>query len=623
MIEIGMIVNSEDMLRLAQKVSRKYTNIDVAYCRTYDDSLVQARKYQQQNVRLLVSRGGHCNNIRDSNIKLPMVEIPFMAQNIYLRLLEAQRNHKSYAVVGSRYLIDAVKAMKGNLDDVYRLFSVRHWKDFETQVKNAFDLGYEAVVCGYDAAPFVRRLGMTCYCITMREFEVEVAVREAQKLLDIIHAEEKWNSLFKAMLDTVHEGILSVDHEGKVIHCNKTAKTLLELDRATMVSGDLLSGSLAPSLRRALDDGEPTYDLLHDKENGKYTSTTMPIRVNEEVTGAVVVLQETAYVQQMEQNIRKQLVHNGLVARHHFHDIVGKSPAIRNVLEQAKQYSKVDSTLLIQGESGTGKELIAQSIHNESLRRHEAFVAINCATLPPSLLESELFGYAEGAFTGAKKGGKAGMFERGHNGTIFLDEIGEMSLDVQARLLRVLEERQIIRVGDDRVIPVNIRVIAATNKDLKHMVERGLFREDFYYRLNVLSLQLPPLRDRSDDVLLLAEHYLNNYAQRYGKTVPRLDVGATKVLCGYGWPGNARELKNVAERLVITTNSDVITQQAVLSALDLRQPPPRVGKLADIEQKLLEEALRDASGNKSIAAKKLGISRATFYNRMKKVEEVR
>ena len=227
----------------------------------------------------------------------------------------------------------------------------------------------------------------------------------------------------------------------------------------------------------------------------------------------------------------------------------------KETIQTAKRYALVSSTVLITGESGTGKEIFAQSIHNFSMRHNEAFVAINCATIAPNLLESELFGYVEGAFTGARHGGKIGLFELAHNGTIFLDEIGETSLDIQARLLRVLEERQIMRVGDDQIIPINIRIIAATNKDLRKMVEAGKFRSDFYYRLNVLPLKLRPLRDRKEDLYELIESFKKKYADEHSRNLFQFTPAGMDVMMNYSWPGNARELKNViaAEGFVILT----------------------------------------------------------------------
>ncbi len=257
--------------------------------------------------------------------------------------------------------------------------------------------------------------------------------------------------------------------------------------------------------------------------------------------GLVVHLQEITKVQRLEGEIRREMYAKGQIAKFSFNDIVGKSSSIERTIKYAKGFAVCDDTILIEGESGTGKELFAQAIHNGSRRYEHPFVAVNCASLPDNLLESELFGYVEGAFTGAKKGGKLGLFEVAHKGTIFLDEIGDISQLLQARLLRVLQEKQIRRIGDDRVIPVDVRVIAATNRKLSDLVANEQFRHDLYYRLNVLKLLLPPLRERLQDIPDLARYLLKNWSKdlEYCKKL-ELDR-AFKILQAYSWPGNIRE----------------------------------------------------------------------------------
>ena len=270
--------------------------------------------------------------------------------------------------------------------------------------------------------------------------------------------------------------------------------------------------------------------------------------------------------------------------------------------------------------------MFAQSIHNYSRRRGEAFVAVNCATIPANLLESELFGYVEGAFTGAKRGGKMGLFELAHKGTIFLDEIGETSLDMQARLLRVLEEHEIMRVGDDKVIPVDIRVIAASNRDLKKMVDEGSFRSDFYYRLDVLSLKLPPLRDCKENIETLIHNFTARYASENGRRPLEYTPEAMKLLVDYEWPGNVRELKNVVERLVVTCVDDRIDAGRVMDALHItallpvKTAPSGEGTLDEAEMRLIKRTLAECGGNKTQAAKRLGISRPTLHRKLRIME---
>lgn len=251
-------------------------------------------------------------------------------------------------------------------------------------------------------------------------------------------------------------------------------------------------------------------------------------------------------MEKIEKRLRKNLTKTGFYAKYSFHDILGNSASLKKEIEKARQFAASPIGVLITGESGTGKELFANAIHNSSSRKNRPFVAINCAALPIDLLESELFGFEEGTFTGARKGGKSGLFELAHTGTIFLDEIGEIPAEVQVKLLRILQEKEVMRIGGESLIPIDVRVIAATNKDLKELIAQKKFREDLYYRLNVLSLDLPPLRDRGEDILLFTDRLLQQTGQNIKKFLPS---EIRQAFLRYTWPGNIRELNNVVEYL--------------------------------------------------------------------------
>ncbi|MBC7335917.1 MAG: sigma 54-interacting transcriptional regulator, partial [Clostridia bacterium] len=307
-------------------------------------------------------------------------------------------------------------------------------------------------------------------------------------------------------------GILAVDQQGRISLCNPVAAQVLGLPNKEVLHQPLAEVTAHnPYLAKVYGDGRPAGGELHKLGDVSVVANRVPIRVGRETIGTVVTFQDVTRIIQLEAKIRRELYQKGLVARFTFEDIIGQSEAIREAVEKAKRYALTDSTVLLSGESGTGKELFAQSIHAFSRRSGGPFVAVNCAALPENLLESELFGYEEGAFTGAKKGGKLGLFELAHGGTIFLDEIGEMTLPLQARLLRVLQEKEVMRLGGSRVIPVDVRVIAASNKNLQQAVQEGTFRADLFYRLNVLCLKVPPLRARKDDIPLLVDHFIKRY----------------------------------------------------------------------------------------------------------------
>ncbi|ANU50494.1 sigma-54-dependent Fis family transcriptional regulator [Enterocloster clostridioformis] len=350
--------------------------------------------------------------------------------------------------------------------------------------------------------------------------------------------------------------------------------------------------------------------------------------------GLVVSFMNASRIQQMENQIRRQMSDKGLAARYTFQDIVHKSDIMDRTIENAGRYAGVSSNVLLVGETGTGKELFAQSIHNASKRAGNAFVAVNCAALPESLLESELFGYVEGAFTGSKKGGKMGLFEMAHKGTLFLDEIAEIPLTFQSKLLRVLQEREVRRVGGNSVISVDVRIIAATNKNLQRQVSEGKFRQDLLYRLNVLRLYIPPLRKRSEDIPLLFHYYLQYYSNQFGYEMPILSAGAEEIIEQYAFTGNIRELRNIAERLSVVHSGFMITEEEMAAALgqddieitEYSERPMTTGPSCmmyaegkrEQEKQYIQRLLSEHGYNRSETARAMGIDRSTLWRKMKK-----
>ena len=304
-----------------------------------------------------------------------------------------------------------------------------------------------------------------------------------------------------------------------------------------------------------------------------------------------------------------------LEERHHFESIITKSSKMQRVIELIKVVAKSNATVLITGESGTGKELVARAVHSHSPRMGRPFVAVSCGALPESLLESELFGHEKGSFTGAYAQ-KKGKFEFANRGTLFLDEVGEMSGNIQVHLLRVLEEKEFTRVGGNEPIKVDVRVISATNKDLKRAIANGEFREDLYYRLNVVTIELPPLRERKEDIPLLAQHFLNKFALENDKEVTGFSPEATKSLLDYDWPGNVRELENAVERGVILAKGSLVTVADLpQESASLARSVPIGRALREVERNHILSVLNGTGGNYSEAARVLGITRMTLYNK--------
>ena len=359
----------------------------------------------------------------------------------------------------------------------------------------------------------------------------------------------KHNKMMNSIINNVSDGLVFINAEEDIEFYNDEVSNIFkDINYFEEKIEEIYSENLSNILYN-------NQDIKFAKINGKEVVIRIDnLKIENEVIGNIFVFKDVTKIKELERNLRKRAKKKGYVAHYQFSDILGESKNIKKIIKEAKHISKSESTVLISGESGVGKELFAQSIHNYSPRSNYPFVAINCSALPSELLESELFGYEEGAFTGARKGGKAGIFEQAHEGTIFLDEIGNVSSRVQSKLLRVIEEKEVRRVGGSKVLPVNVRIIAATNKNLQNLIDKNEFREDLYYRLSVLPLHVPPIRERRKDIPKLINHFLKEY-NRSDLKVPHEIMSR---FYHYNWPGNIRELKNCVEYISQLAQGDKI-----------------------------------------------------------------
>lgn len=424
----------------------------------------------------------------------------------------------------------------------------------------------------------------------------------------------------EATTNNMKEGILIIDTEGKIIKANDQLKKFLCLGQSQL-EGKKIDEFFT---NKSIISNKPVYvqnQELHLKiEPSRNVHHVMidkiPIYKDSHWIGSMIMMKKIEKVRQFVNRL------SGNQAKITFDDIIGQHPHFIQKLNEAKLAAATDSNVLILGESGTGKEMLAQAIHNASKRKNKPFIAINCGGIPRDLLGSELFGYVEGAFTGAKKGGSAGKFELADGGTLFLDEIGEMSLEMQVLLLRVIQEKEVMRIGGHKVIPVDVRIIAATNKNLREEVQKGSFREDLFFRLNVMPIILPSLQERKEDIPLLVKYFISKLCNKLNKPFPEIRPDFLQALIQYDWPGNIRELQNILER---TLNRNT---KPILSAKDLPEElfQPFLSQAKeemeihkdDIKKRSLIRALHLFNGNVTKAAEHLGISRSTFYRQMKK-----
>ncbi len=422
----------------------------------------------------------------------------------------------------------------------------------------------------------------------------------------------------QAIVDSSHDGIIAVDQDARILLVNRHAKKILGLPED--IIGEKITKYIPNSdLLRVLRTGKKEIGDIATVLGRKLVINRLPVVEEGKVVGAVSNFKEITDLQNLEMKIRKKMHQTGLEAKYQLTDIIGTSPAISECRDLAYKFARSSATVLILGESGTGKELFAQGIHLASPRAIGPFVAVNCAALPESLLESELFGYEGGAFTGATRGGKMGLFELAHGGTLFLDEIGEMPLQIQAMLLRVLQERQVRRIGGQRMIPVDVRVIAATNINLEEMVAQKRFRADLFYRLNLLTLELPPLRKRLPDIPLLVHAFIEKLNENRGRKLEGADEQVISLLQKYHWPGNIRELQNVVERMTLFAEGNVITiKEALFFEKKVAETQMEQSQVNEMEKWMIWTALEQENGNKTRAAKRLGIDRSTLWRKLKK-----
>jgi len=440
---------------------------------------------------------------------------------------------------------------------------------------------------------------------------------------------EKRENTFRVVLDNASDGIVSIDEEGRITTINRVAKRILGWEDRN-VEGEMLE-DLHPPDAAILDCLEGRVftnekrSLIAGKGRCEFFATGKAITDKDgRIVGAVEIMKDMVEIRELAQAVSRP-------DRMTFSDFIGRSPSVKEALGFAQKIARTDAVISVRGESGTGKELLAQAIHTES-GRSGPFLPINCAALPENLLESELFGYTGGAFTGARREGKPGLFEAASRGTVFLDEIADLPSGPQAKILRVIQEKRVRRIGGREEIPIDARIITATNRNLEQMVEEGAFRKDLYYRINVLPIHIPPLKERAGDIPILAEHVLFQFNAKLGKSPQFLHPGGVDKLQRHHWPGNVRELRNVIERAAILSEGDCIEEADILFSFEMARnaeglsaspdPRPLEGqtlreRLGQYERQIIGEALaRFPSVRKT--ARGLGISHTTLLNKLKR-----
>ena len=583
----------------------------------------------------IIARGAAASILKKSENRIPVIEIPITGYDLIQAVYKCRDLYKAkkIAYIGSVDALYCIGCIQKAIQAEILCFETEGAEEEKRRfVHKAIRSGAEALIGGRIVATIAQEMAFPVVMIESGVESIRRSLDEAIRVSTITRAERARSERFRTIMDYSYEGIIAVDEKGEITLLNKTARDILAAGENDLLGRNINLALPEMGLGQVLQSGKEELEGLHTIRETTVSANQVPLIIGAEIVGAVTTFQRISRIQEIEEKIRKKMYKKGLTAKYTFKDIVGSSPAINDAIALAMKYSEADSNILLLGETGTGKELFAQSIHNASRRKLGPFIAVNCAAIPESLLESELFGYVEGAFTGASKAGKTGLFELAHKGSIFLDEISELSLPFQARLLRVLQEKEIMRLGDDRVIPVDVRVIAASNKSLKAQVQEGQFRKDLLYRIDVLRIAIPPLRQRKEDIPKLLEHYMRVNNRQFGKALRTFRHEALRVLVDYDWPGNIRELVNICERLSIIAEGEEVDFASVTKVMDndgdekpekpLEPDKPDAAidhkSFENGEREIILAALRKTTYNKRRTADLLGIDNSTLWRKMKK-----
>ena len=595
------------------------------------EGVTVARQALENGAKVIISRGGTARCIREE-LGIDPIEVGVSVHSILAYLHEQTSPATRIAVMGHKPFINITEPVCRILKRDYACFEVGRSDPSSSVITRVAAWQPDIVLGDAVSVRLASMLSLPCHLMESSTAIIADAFDRAMLMLSNINRHISSMEKIAAVLDCTQEGAMLVNGVGLIEEINKQGCMLLDANRIDLINKDVHAVFPSDDIRAAVASGKNKSNIVLVRGERNLAVNVVPTMPEKDKTETVLLFQQVEDIQKAESSIRRKMLDKGFIAKFTFQDILHRSAAMKKVLAAAKEYSASASNIMIQGETGTGKELFAQSIHNAGPLAKGPFVPVNCAALPGTLLESELFGYAPGAFTGALKHGKTGLFELAHGGTLFLDEISEMDIFLQARLLRAIQAQEIMRVGDSKVIPVRVRIIAATNRNPGEEVAAGRMRADLFFRLNVLDLVIPPLRERHGDIGFLFTHYVSVYEGVMRRRVKKPSAAFLKELEERSWPGNVRELENLAEKYV--------TLEGALSPDDARRGPwpegrragPGVpvaggaasgapapeGTLHDITARAVRAVLAEEGGKITRAAGRLGVDRNTIKRWLEK-----
>ena len=580
--------------------------------------------------KVVISRGGTYEMIK-ARFDIPVVEVKVTAFDLIESFNAVQQTGESdlIGVIGYRNVIAGAQAIAKVMGLRALCFEITDKSGIAAEVERQIAQGVRVFMGDGNVGGAVAKHGCRSVLVQSGSQAMQNAIEQAKSILYAAQQEKEKTQQFSTIIDFVHDGIIAVDATGCITVFNTALQKITGFPRHEALGKKITDIIPDTRLLKVLETARSELgDILRLDEQTVCATNRIPVIVDGEVKGAVATYQDISEVQQLEQAIRIRLSEKGFVAQYTFSDIVHQSAAIAECIRTAQKFAYYDTSVLICGPSGVGKELFAQGIHNASQRKNSPFVAINCAALPEALIESELFGYVEGSFTGAARKGKPGLFEMAHGGTIFLDEISELPLILQGRLLRVLQEKQVMRIGDNKLIPVDVRVVCATNHDLRNLVSHQQFRGDLYFRVAILSLYIPALNERNEDIALLSAHFVETFGYRYRKGRMTLTDDAIAFLREYDYEGNVRELQGMIERAVVICEGKAISRDDLTVTTRAEPVQASVGgadafpawqSLREVEDWYIQQVYRKAKGSVKECSAILGIDRTTLWRRIKEI----
>ena len=614
MIEVLVIVPYEELLHEYEEAIAKAHDPRVHFTTSFMYGTDARNLSRASDYDIIVVRGMTSRALSEKYPETTIVDIKMDAFDVSSALLEAKKKFPGIRKIGlilpsSSICSASILTELLGIEVVMR--EVRGEEHMESTLREMVKEGCEVFIGGLTLKRVSEKMGLEYVHIKTGPSAIDSSIKDAITAAHILDRERSRLGLMKSLVNNTPDSLLIIDDKGKITAANHAASSFFR--RPDLVGMD--AKELFPLEIYSVCDDVEVVQTIGDQT---VLITEHPVHIEGEKRATYVSLRLVEDIRRTEKKIRSKLQEKGLTAKYSFSDIVTEQVEMKQLVAKALRYAHVEGNVLLTGETGTGKELFVQSMHNASPRRDKPFVAVNCAALSEQLLESELFGYTEGSFTGAQKGGKTGLFELAQGGTIFLDEIGEMPIRFQAKLLRVIQEREIRKIGGDEFIPVDVRIMSATNQNIPDLIEKGLFRRDLYYRINLLTLHIPPLRERLDDIPAIFKRFVERKSKALNIVPPMVEKDALECLKGYSWAGNIRELRNVAERAVIFSSSNCITRDT------LKEIDVSVGEKRTSEEKKIpltsEELYRryvESGLTLNDFALSIGISRTTLWRKFK------